>query len=219
MQHKVHKFTIALGADHAGYQLKEEIKSYLVATGYEVVDYGAHSFDPGDDYPDLIAPVAKFISQRPFKRRGIIFGRSGEGEAMVANRFPHVRAAVINQPSPDIAMLARQHNDANVLSLGSGFLNRSQAVAIITTWLGSRFESGRHLRRIKKIEQVAPHPYKGVMLGSLVMTFLVLVLLGLLISSLQSWVIIADSGDRMTMFEWIRSGESQPVESIIRTGI
>jgi ribose 5-phosphate isomerase B len=150
---------VHIGADHAGFYLKEAIVNYLRKLNYEVVDHGAHVYDEFDDYPDFIAPVGKAVSDAPNIVKGIVIGGSGQGEAMVANQFPNVRAVVfygnkIFQNS-DIIKLSRQHNDANVLSLGARFLTTSEAKQAVITWLSTPFSADyKHIRRIKKIEKI-----------------------------------------------------------------
>jgi ribose 5-phosphate isomerase B len=159
-----------LGADHAGYELKEEIKKYLTKAKIDFEDLGNTVYDKDDDYPDYIFPVAKKIAENPENYRGIIIGGSGQGEAMTANRIKGVRAVVfygpvIAQQSVDvdgrksadpyeIIRLSRLHNDSNVLSLSSRFLSTAEALEAVQIWLKTEFENDeRHLRRIKKIDQ------------------------------------------------------------------
>jgi ribose 5-phosphate isomerase B len=151
--------TIHIGADHAGFELKEALVNYLQKLNYEVVDHGAHFYDEYDDYPDFVAPVGAAVSDHPHGVKGIVIGGSGQGEAMVVNQFPNVRAVVfygnkIFQGS-DIIKLSREHNDANVLSLGARFLTVSEAKSAVKEWLNTPFSGEyKHLRRIKKIERV-----------------------------------------------------------------
>jgi ribose 5-phosphate isomerase B len=143
---------IALGTDHAGFLMKEEIKTYLERAGHEIVDVGAYDLQSGDDYPDFIRPAAEKVSSGEVER-GIIFGGSGQGEAMVANRIRGVRATVYYGGSPDIIKLSREHNNANMLSLGARFLSGDDAKHVIDLWLTTPFtEDERHDRRIKKID-------------------------------------------------------------------
>lgn len=145
--------TIVLGADHAGFELKEKIKAWLKEWGYRCMDMGAFSFDEADDYPDFIVPATDVVSEDPTKRRGIILGGSGQGEAMVANRYEHVRAAVYYGGPMDIIRLSREHNDANVLSLGARFVSEEEAREAVKLWLETPFSGEeRHARRIRKIE-------------------------------------------------------------------
>ena len=144
---------IFLGTDHAGFKLKEEIKAYLLKQHYEVEDKGAYSFDKNDDYPDFIKKVAKEVSKKPDEFRGIIFGASGQGEAITSNRFKGVRAALYYGGSKEIIILSRTHNNANILSLGAKFLSSEEAVKAVKLWLNTDFSSEeRHIRRIKKLD-------------------------------------------------------------------
>lgn len=144
---------IYLGADHAGFELKEEIKKYLMSSGFEVEDVGAYTLDPNDDYPDFVVQAAGKVSADPENSRGIILGGSGQGEAIAANKVKGVRAAVYYGGSLDIVKLSRQHNDANILSLGARFVKSDEAKEAIRIWLDTPFEGGRHERRIKKIRE------------------------------------------------------------------
>jgi ribose 5-phosphate isomerase B len=158
------KPTVYFATDHAGFAFKNMLLCYLRdELAYEVVDCGPAVYDEQDDYPDFIALAAKKVSENP-KDRAIILGGSGQGEAMVANRFPHVRAAVFygepTTPQVDasgktlsVLMSSREHNDANVLSLGARFLTEATAKHAVATWLEGTFSGEeRHVRRIKKIE-------------------------------------------------------------------
>ncbi len=143
---------IYLGTDHAGFELKEKVKQFLIEKGHEVKDFGAFSFDADDDYPDFIRPVAEAVAQDA-ESRGIVFGGSGQGEAMVANRVSGVRATVYYGFSEDIIRLSREHNSANILSLGARFVIAEEALRIIELWLSLPFsEEERHKRRINKID-------------------------------------------------------------------
>ncbi len=158
---------IYLASDHAGFTLKEEIKKYLGELSYEVEDMGADTETPDDDYPEIIARAAKKVSENPTDK-AIIFGGSGQGEAIVANRFPNVRAVVFIPYytfSPfgtvfanfdkvfEFLKLSREHNDANVLSFGGRFINAKQAKKAVKMWLETPFSGDeRHARRIKQIE-------------------------------------------------------------------
>ena len=144
---------VFLGTDHAGYELKNQIKIYLRELGYEVNDEGAFEFDANDDYPDFVEIVAKQVASDPVNHRGVIFGASGQGEAMVANRLPKVRAAVYFHHNLDIIKMSRRHNDANVLSIGASYLSEDEAKEAIKVWLATEFSNEeRHVRRLKKIE-------------------------------------------------------------------
>ncbi len=146
--------TIYFATDHAGFALKEILISYVRdVLGYEVVDCGAHEYDENDDYPVFIRTAGEAVSQSPHESRAIIFGGSGQGEAMVANRFKHVRATVYYGGPRDIIMLSREHNDANVLSLGARFVNEEEAKEVVKEWLQRPFSGEeRHVRRITEID-------------------------------------------------------------------
>ncbi len=144
---------IYLGADHAGFRLKEKLKEYLKEQGAETQDLGVFALDPDDDYPDFIIPVARKVAENGEENRGIVFGWSGQGEAMAANKVKGIRAAVYYGGSLGQVRLSRQDNNANVLSLGAGFLTKEQAIEAVALWLKTPFEGGRHERRLKKIEE------------------------------------------------------------------
>ena len=143
---------IHLATDHAGLELKEKIKLYLSDLNYEVIDHGAYEYDALDDYPDFIFPCANAVSNDP-ESKGIILGGSGQGEAMAANRVKGVRAAVFYNGPDEIIKLSRQHNNANILSLGARFMSEEEMYKIIEVWLSTDFESGRHQRRIEKLDE------------------------------------------------------------------
>ena len=143
---------IHIATDHAGLELKEKVKSYLSKLDYEVIDHGAYEYDALDDYPDFIFPCAEAVSNDP-NSKGIILGGSGQGEAMAANRVKGVRAAVFYNGPDEIIKLSRQHNDANILSLGARFMSDQEMYKIIELWLSTDFESGRHKRRIEKPDE------------------------------------------------------------------
>ncbi len=144
--------TIYIGGDHAGFELKEALKKYLQTARYEVKDFGAFTYDPEDDYPDFVIPIAKAVANDPERSRGIIIGGSGEGEAMAANRIKGVRAAVFYGGSFDIVRVSREHNNSNILSLGARFMDDEIAKKAVDIWLNSNFQGGRHERRIKKLD-------------------------------------------------------------------
>jgi ribose 5-phosphate isomerase B len=152
---------IFIGTDHAGLAQKEKIISFLREGGFEVIDKGAFEYDESDDYPDFVIPVAREVSRDPKGSRGIILGGSGQGEAMCANRFPHVRAALYYGSAFSLTnnvsnlALSREHNDANVLSIGSRFVSDDDAVEAVRLWLETPFSAGeRHKRRINKMDRV-----------------------------------------------------------------
>jgi len=139
---------IGIGSDHAGYNYKEAIKKELIRQGHTVTDYGTNSTESAD-YPLFIRPVAEAVAEGVVER-GIVLGGSGNGEAMVANRVPGVRCALCW--SDETARLAREHNNANMLSLGERMISLEQALSIVDIWLKTEFEGGRHLRRIQLID-------------------------------------------------------------------
>ena len=143
---------IHVATDHAGLELKEKVKLYLSDLNYEVIDHGAYEYDALDDYPDFIFPCANAVSNDP-ESKGIILGGSGQGEAMAANRFKGVRAAVFYNGPDEIIKLSRQHNNANILSLGARFMSEEEMYKVIEVWLSTDFESGRHQRRIEKLDE------------------------------------------------------------------
>ncbi len=145
---------IYLGADHAGFELKEEIKKYLMSSGFEVEDVGAYALDPNDDYPDFVRPAAQAVANDPERSRGIVIGGSGQGEAIVANKIKGIRTAVYYGGSLDIVKLSRQHNNANVFALGARFVSTEEAKRAVKLWLETGFEGGRHQRRIEKIQKI-----------------------------------------------------------------
>ena len=118
--------------------------------GFEIKDFGALKYDSQDDYPDFIIPASKFISEN--KLIGIIFGGSGQGEAIAANRIKGTRAVVFYNGPDDIIKLSRSHNNANILSIGARFVNKRRAEEIINLWLSTTFEEGRHQKRINKLD-------------------------------------------------------------------
>ena len=145
---------IHLATDHAGYVHKNEVEQWLRAEGFSVVDHGARVYDAEDDFPDFIARAAIAISRRP-EDRAIIFGGSGQGEAMLANRFPAVRATVLYSDNSEIVTLSREHNDANVLSIGARFLTVDQTKKHIWDWLHIKSpDTERHTRRIAKVAAI-----------------------------------------------------------------
>ena len=139
---------IAIGADHAGFHYKERLRRDLGALGHTITDFGTDSSEPVD-YPLIVRPVAEAVAEGRFER-GIILGGSGNGEAIVANRVPGVRCTVCW--SVESARLARQHNDANVLSLGARLIAEADLLPIVMTWLTTPFEGGRHARRIALLD-------------------------------------------------------------------
>ncbi|MCX6287887.1 MAG: ribose 5-phosphate isomerase B [Bacteroidetes bacterium] len=141
---------IAIGSDHAGYKLKEYLKEYLQKQKFIIKDFGTFS-EERMDYPDPIHPLADAVNKNEFER-GIIICGSGNGVAIVANKYRMVRAAVCW--SEEITKLARQHNDANIISLPARFLTPEQGLRYLQVFLDTEFERGRHLRRVEKISQI-----------------------------------------------------------------
>ncbi|HSC77821.1 MAG TPA: ribose 5-phosphate isomerase B [Candidatus Acidoferrales bacterium] len=140
---------IALASDHAGFDYKEKIKQHLTAAGHEVLDFGTDS-NQSVDYPDFIRPAARAVATGECER-GIVLGGSGNGEAMAANRFRGVRCALCW--NIESARLARLHNDANMISLGQRMIPLETALAIVDIWLSTPFECGRHLPRLRKLDE------------------------------------------------------------------
>lgn len=140
---------IAIGSDHAGFELKEILKAHLTRKGHQVLDFGTNSAE-SVDYPDFIFPAALAVAKKKAER-GIVLGGSGNGEAMAANRVRGVRCALVW--SPKTAELARQHNDANVISIGARLIAPGLAKKMVDIWLKTQFEGGRHVRRLKKLDQ------------------------------------------------------------------
>ena len=139
---------IAIGSDHAGYKYKQRIIEHLQNAGHEVVDFGTDS-DQSVDYPLFIRPTALAVARSECER-GIVLGGSGNGEAMVANRIHGVRCALCW--NVESARLGREHNDANMISLGQRMMDEATALAIVDTWLSTPFEGGRHERRLAQID-------------------------------------------------------------------
>jgi len=142
---------IHLATDHAGLEIKNSLKNYLIKKNYHVEDHGAYEYDALDDYPDFIFPCAIAVA-KDIESKGIILGGSGQGEAMAANRIKGVRAAVFYNGPDEIIKLSREHNNANILSLGARFMDESEIYRVIEIWLNEPFEGGRHARRIEKLD-------------------------------------------------------------------
>jgi ribose 5-phosphate isomerase B len=142
--------TIHLAADHAGYLHKEALKQYLETAGLEVVDHGAMSLDESDDYPDVVVPAAVALAKDQ-ESMAVVFGGSGQGEAMAANRINGVRAVVYYGGPADILTLSREHNAANMLSIGARFVSIEDAIEAVRLWLETPFSNDeRHVRRLNK---------------------------------------------------------------------
>lgn len=141
------KKVLALGSDHAGFELKEYIKKYLIDKEFDIIDFGTYSVD-SVDYPDFAHPVASAINNGDFER-GILICGSGNGVSIVANKYQSVRAALCW--NSELAVLARQHNNANILSLPARFISNNEAIKTVDLFLNTPFEGGRHQTRIDKI--------------------------------------------------------------------
>lgn len=145
---------IFLATDHAGFTHKEALKKHLIDNGYEVVDCGAEKFVQGDDYVPYMAKAAESVSKDP-QSKAVIFGGSGQGEDMVANRFKNVRSAVYYGGPLEIIKLSREHNDANVLSIGARLVTIEETLKAVDLWLSTNFSNEeRHVRRIKEIDEL-----------------------------------------------------------------
>ena len=141
---------IAIGSDHAGFELKEHLRQLLGAEGHELADLGTHSTEPVD-YPPICAAVAREVAAGRAER-GIVLGGSGQGEQISANKVRGVRAALCNDLYT--ARYSRLHNDANVLSMGARVVGTGLAEEIVRTWFGTEFEGGRHVARLEEIAQI-----------------------------------------------------------------
>lgn len=161
---------VYLGTDHAGFELKEKIKALLQEKGYEIADMGATSFDNTDDYTQYVSKAAEAVS-KDLESKGIVLGGSGEAEAMLANKYPGIRASLfygpvvakqpidakgsLSQDGYDLIRLSRIHNNANILSLGARFVTDEEALKAVTIWLETDFANEeRHVRRITKIAEI-----------------------------------------------------------------
>ncbi len=145
--------TIHLATDHAGFLHKEAIAAWLTEKGYTVIDHGAKQYDELDDYPDYISLAAAAVARAQEETRAIIFGGSGNGEAIMANRYPGVRAAVYYGGKPEIVTLSREHNDANVISIGARFVTPEEVKEVIQAWLTTKvLPDEKYVRRNRKIE-------------------------------------------------------------------
>lgn len=148
------KKIIYLATDHAGFEYKEDVKKILkknFSKNFKIIDCGAKKYNENDDYPDFVSIAAKKISENHNNSLGIVFGGSGQGEAMVANRQKKIRATVFYGGNKKILKLSKTHNNANILSLGVRFIKKENLKEIISIWLQENFlAEERHLRRIKK---------------------------------------------------------------------
>ncbi len=144
---------IYIASDHAGFELKQKLIAHLKDTDQQVEDCGPFKVDPDDDYPDFIYPCAQKVAQNPGSM-GIVLGMSGQGEAIVANKVKGIRAALYYGGHEDIIKLARQHNNANILSLGARFVTPEQIERAVDLFIETGFDGGRHQRRIEKINKI-----------------------------------------------------------------
>ncbi len=142
--------TIAIASDHAGFQLKETLKIYLQDKGYNVDDFGTSSEAPVD-YPDYVFPAAESVA-KGVHDCGIVLGGSGNGEAITANKIRGIRCAVCW--SEESARLAKEHNNANIISMGARLVSENLAIRIVDTWLNAAFQGDRHVKRIEKMDQL-----------------------------------------------------------------
>lgn len=143
-----------MASDHAGFELKNHLAEYIKTLGFTTVDKGPFSLDPTDDYPDYVRLVAEEILKNPDSSRGIIIGGSGQGEAIAVNRFKGIRAIVYYGFKEEIIKLSREHNNANVLSLGAHFISNDEAERAVKLWLQTEFTNDeRHVRRLGKIDR------------------------------------------------------------------
>jgi len=142
--------TVVIGADHAAYPLKEKVKDYLTGKGINVEDVGTDS-EKSVDYPDFGKKVASMVSNGNFKR-GILLCGTGIGMSMVANKFPHVRAALCTEPFS--AEMSRRHNDSNILVMGGRMTGETLALEIVRVWLETPFDGGRHQKRLNKFDTI-----------------------------------------------------------------
>ncbi len=144
---------IYIGSDHAGFELKEKLIPFLNELGHEVEDRGAFEFNPIDDYPDFVKPVAEAVS-RDFGSMGIVLGGSGEGEAIATDKIEGIRTALWYGGNMDVVKLSREHNNANILSLGARFITETEAKEAVKLWLETPFSGDeRHIRRIEKLDK------------------------------------------------------------------
>ena len=141
-----------VSGDHAGFELKEKLKDFLERKGFEINDFGPHQYNKDDDYPDFVIPMARAVVKN--KIRGLIIAGSGQGENIATNKIKGIRTALYHGGSAKIVQTARKHDDANVLSLGSRFVTESEAKKAINVFLKTKFEKGRHKRRVGKVSKL-----------------------------------------------------------------
>lgn len=145
---------IVFASDHAGFEYKKELIPFVQSLGHETTDVGAHTFDEADDYPEFMFNAAREVAAHTENSMGVLLGGSGQGEAMVANRFRDVRAVVYNCENLELIRLAREHNNANVLSIGARFVSLPHAKDAIKLFLETLFTGEeRHVRRLKQLKE------------------------------------------------------------------
>lgn len=150
---------IYIGADHNGFDLKNELKTWLEEKGHTVVDVGASDFEKADDYPDFGYEVAKEVAKNPETKKGILVCGSGVGMAVVANKVPNIRAALIHDP--DVARAAQRDDDINVVALGASYVSPNKAKEVLDAWLTTSFsQEERHKRRLDKIAGIEQEHFK-----------------------------------------------------------
>lgn len=153
---------VFFASDHAGFELKKTLVEFVKNLGFEAVDLGPKELKEGDDYPLEVEKVGVEVFRDPEGSKGIILGGSGQGEAIVANRFPNVRAVVYYGGEKEIIKLSREHNDANVLSIGARFVSEKEAKEAVELWLKTEFsEESRHIRRLREIDKMEESLYKN----------------------------------------------------------
>ena len=153
---------IYFASDHAGFEMKKDLITFVKKLGFLVEDLGPQELNLEDDYPLIIEKVALEIFKDPENSKAIILGGSGQGEAIVANRFPNVRAVVYYGGQKEIIEASREHNDANILSLGARFLKLEEAKEVVKLWLETKFSGDkRHIRRLEEIDKLEESLYKN----------------------------------------------------------
>lgn len=151
---------IFFASDHVGFEMKNALMVFVKELDFEVIDLGPEEIDPNDDYPLFVEKAGIEIFKNPKNSKAIVLGGSGQGEAIVANRFPNVRAVVFYGYSLDVVRLSREHNDSNILSIGVRFLSVEKAKEAVELWLKTEFSGDdRHIRRLKEIDELEKSLY------------------------------------------------------------
>jgi ribose 5-phosphate isomerase B len=146
---------LLIASDHVGFELKNKVFAFLKSEGFDIEDMGAHVYDAIDDYPKIMIPVAMRVVGDPENTKAILFGKSGNGEAMIANRFPGIRAAVYYGKNLEIVKLSREHNNANILSIGAGFVTEEETMEAVKLWLATPFSGEeRHQKRNDMLDNI-----------------------------------------------------------------